>query len=241
MISIYVLLNFLTWSRGELLLKMNKLTEARDAYLRALELDRTNADLWYNLAIVNIEMKDPTEALKNFNHALELNPRHKLALFNSALLMQESGEWSLLLCNEEVNSWNIIQVSKWSKQTSPFSNGKHYLAFTFMQTAHEQKEITWYYLLGRSRSLKIGPYVAMNPTWPAKFHASCNKHISLAVPFTAGLTGGLGLFMFAFPPMFLYFCQSHHNHPCTLYYLYISHDYDLALFKQKGTDKEVCH
>uniref|UniRef100_A0A672Z2G2 Protein O-mannosyl-transferase TMTC3 n=1 Tax=Sphaeramia orbicularis TaxID=375764 RepID=A0A672Z2G2_9TELE len=79
-------------SRGELLLKMNKLTEARDAYLRALELDRTNADLWYNLAIVNIEMKEPLEALKNFNHALELNPRHKLALFNSALLMQESGE-----------------------------------------------------------------------------------------------------------------------------------------------------
>lgn len=71
---------------------MNKLTEARDAYLRALELDSSNADLWYNLAIVNIEMKDPSEALKNFNRALELNPRHKLALFNSALLMQESGE-----------------------------------------------------------------------------------------------------------------------------------------------------
>ncbi|XP_062317316.1 protein O-mannosyl-transferase TMTC3 [Osmerus eperlanus] len=79
-------------SRGELLLKMNKPTEAREAYLRALELDHTNADLWYNLAIVNIEMKEPSEALKNFNHALELNSRHKLALFNSALLMQESGE-----------------------------------------------------------------------------------------------------------------------------------------------------
>ncbi|XP_061917327.1 protein O-mannosyl-transferase TMTC3 [Entelurus aequoreus] len=79
-------------SRGELLLKMNKLTEARDAYLRALELDGTNADLWYNLAIVNIEMKEPSEALKNFQHALRLSPRHKLALFNSALLMQESGE-----------------------------------------------------------------------------------------------------------------------------------------------------
>lgn len=71
---------------------MNKLMEARDAYLHALDLDRTNADLWYNLAIVNIEMKDPSEALKNFNRALELNSRHKLALFNSALLMQESGE-----------------------------------------------------------------------------------------------------------------------------------------------------
>uniref|UniRef100_A0A8C1YWL8 Protein O-mannosyl-transferase TMTC3 n=2 Tax=Cyprinus carpio TaxID=7962 RepID=A0A8C1YWL8_CYPCA len=79
-------------SRGELLLKMNKPSEAKDAYLRALELDHTNADLWYNLAIVNIEMKDPSEALRNFNRALDLNPRHKLALFNSALLMQESGE-----------------------------------------------------------------------------------------------------------------------------------------------------
>ncbi|XP_053362470.1 protein O-mannosyl-transferase TMTC3 [Clarias gariepinus] len=82
-------------SRGELLLKMNKPGEAKDAYLRALELDRTNADLWYNLAIVNIEMKDPSEALRNFNRALDLNPRHKLALFNSALLMQESGEVKL--------------------------------------------------------------------------------------------------------------------------------------------------
>ncbi|XP_065416222.1 protein O-mannosyl-transferase TMTC3 isoform X2 [Chrysemys picta bellii] len=79
-------------SRGELLLKMNKPVKAKEAYLRALELDRTNADLWYNLAIVYIELKDPTEALKNFNQALELNPKHKLALFNSALLMQESGD-----------------------------------------------------------------------------------------------------------------------------------------------------
>ncbi|XP_007429126.1 transmembrane and TPR repeat-containing protein 3 [Python bivittatus] len=82
-------------SRGELLLKMNKPLQAKEAYLRALELDRTNADLWYNLAIVYIELKDPSEALKNFNQALELNPSHKLALFNSALLMQESGEASL--------------------------------------------------------------------------------------------------------------------------------------------------
>ncbi|XP_067998904.1 protein O-mannosyl-transferase TMTC3 isoform X2 [Melanerpes formicivorus] len=82
-------------SRGELLLKMNKPLKAKEAYLRALELDRTNADLWYNLAIVYIELKDPAEALKNFNRALELNPTHKLALFNSALLMQESGDAQL--------------------------------------------------------------------------------------------------------------------------------------------------
>ncbi|MBZ3878819.1 Transmembrane and TPR repeat-containing protein 3 [Sciurus carolinensis] len=82
-------------SRGELLLKMNKPLKAKEAYLKALELDRNNADLWYNLAIVYIELKEPNEALRNFNHALELNPKHKLALFNSAILMQESGEVKL--------------------------------------------------------------------------------------------------------------------------------------------------
>ncbi|XP_032893910.1 protein O-mannosyl-transferase TMTC3 [Amblyraja radiata] len=82
-------------NRGELLLKMDRPLEARDAYTRALELDRTNADLWYNLAIVYIELKDPSEALKHFNQALEISSTHKLALFNSGLLMQESGEASL--------------------------------------------------------------------------------------------------------------------------------------------------
>lgn len=84
----------LLFHRGELLLKMNKPLKAKEAYLKALELDRNNADLWYNLAIVYIELKEPNEALKNFNHALELNPKHKLALFNSAILMQESGRCS---------------------------------------------------------------------------------------------------------------------------------------------------
>lgn len=73
---------------------MNKPLKAKEAYLKALELDRNNADLWYNLAIVYIELKEPDEALKNFNRALELNSRHKLALFNSAILMQESGKFS---------------------------------------------------------------------------------------------------------------------------------------------------
>lgn len=73
---------------------MNKPFKAKEAYLKALELDRNNADLWYNLAIVQIELKEPNEALKNFNRALELNPKHKLALFNSGILMQESGMFS---------------------------------------------------------------------------------------------------------------------------------------------------
>lgn len=39
-------------SRREFLLKMNNPVKAKKAYLKALEPDRNNADLWYNLAIV---------------------------------------------------------------------------------------------------------------------------------------------------------------------------------------------
>ena len=106
-----------TYNRGELLLKMNKPLKAKEAYLKALELDRNNADLWYNLAIVYIELKEPNEALKNFNRALELNPKHKLALFNSAILMQESGKFS--------ETMSRVSQSEYSKSHSKhLQNGK---------------------------------------------------------------------------------------------------------------------
>ncbi|XP_063783731.1 protein O-mannosyl-transferase TMTC3 isoform X2 [Pseudophryne corroboree] len=151
-------------SRGELLLKMNKPLEAKEAYARALELDGMNADLWYNLAIVYIELKDPNEALKNFNQALELNRRHKLALFNSALLMQESGNAKLrpeakkrllLYIEEEPHDANgyfnlgmlamdekkDLEAEKWMKKAiqlqQGFRSALFNLALLYSQTARE--------------------------------------------------------------------------------------------------------
>uniref|UniRef100_A0A4W4EUZ6 dolichyl-phosphate-mannose--protein mannosyltransferase n=1 Tax=Electrophorus electricus TaxID=8005 RepID=A0A4W4EUZ6_ELEEL len=123
-------------SRGELLLKMNKPSEARDTYLRALELDRTNADLWYNLAIVNIEMKEPSEALRNFNRALDLNPRHKLALFNSALLMQESGEARL---RPEANRRFLTYI----KEEPDDANGYFNLGMLAMDANENEEAERW--------------------------------------------------------------------------------------------------
>ncbi|XP_068132940.1 protein O-mannosyl-transferase TMTC3 [Hyperolius riggenbachi] len=151
-------------SRGELLLKMNRPLEAKEAYVKALELDGANADLWYNLAIVYIELKDPNEALRNFNQALELNHRHKLALFNSALLMQESGNARLrpeakrrLLAyiEEEPNDANgyfnlgmlamdekkDLEAEKWMKKAIQLQHGFRSalfnLALLYSQTSRE--------------------------------------------------------------------------------------------------------
>ncbi|MFT7799279.1 transmembrane and TPR repeat-containing protein 3 [Arapaima gigas] len=136
--------NVLT-ERGELLLKMNKPSEARDAYLRALELDKTNADLWYNLAIVHIEMKEPSEALKNFNQALELNPKHKLALFNSALLMQESGEPRL---RPEANRRFLVYV----KEEPDDANGYFNLGMLAMDENKNEEAEKW-----MKKAIKLQP------------------------------------------------------------------------------------
>uniref|UniRef100_G3TZ96 dolichyl-phosphate-mannose--protein mannosyltransferase n=1 Tax=Loxodonta africana TaxID=9785 RepID=G3TZ96_LOXAF len=114
-------------SRGELLLKMNKPLKAKEAYLKALELDRNNADLWYNLAIVHIELKDPNEALKNFNHALGLNPKHKLALFNLGMLAMDDKK------DAEAEIW----MKKAIKLQADFRSALFNLALLYSQTAKE--------------------------------------------------------------------------------------------------------
>ncbi|XP_019336439.1 protein O-mannosyl-transferase TMTC3 isoform X1 [Alligator mississippiensis] len=132
-------------SRGELLLKMNKPLKAKEAYLRALELDQTNADLWYNLAIVFIELKDPTEALKNFNRALELNPKHKLALFNSALLMQESGD-------ARVRPEAKQRLLNYVKEEPQDANGYFNLGMLAMDDKKDTEAETW-----MKKAIKLQP------------------------------------------------------------------------------------
>lgn len=55
-------------------------------YLITLRLN-----IQFQLGVVLLEQSKPTEALKNFNKALEINPSHEAALLNSAILLQELG------------------------------------------------------------------------------------------------------------------------------------------------------
>ncbi|XP_064470417.1 protein O-mannosyl-transferase Tmtc3-like [Ornithodoros turicata] len=78
-------------SRGDFLLRTNRTVEAQHMYEIALKLDDTNPDLLYNLGLVHMEQGHAEEAMKLFNRALALNPRHQRALISSAALLHRTG------------------------------------------------------------------------------------------------------------------------------------------------------
>ncbi|GIX70057.1 protein O-mannosyl-transferase TMTC3, partial [Caerostris darwini] len=61
-------------NRGDILIKLNRTTEAQEVYEKALQLDSKNPDIYYNLGVL-----------------LSWIPEHEQALMNSAILIQESG------------------------------------------------------------------------------------------------------------------------------------------------------
>ncbi|XP_076321967.1 protein O-mannosyl-transferase TMTC3-like [Tachypleus tridentatus] len=69
-------------------------------YVQALRFDSNNPNLYYNLGVVLMDQRRRNEALILFNRTLELEPEHKEALFNMAMLLQG---WGKQTTNEEVN------------------------------------------------------------------------------------------------------------------------------------------
>ncbi|UYV70810.1 TMTC3 [Cordylochernes scorpioides] len=75
----------------ELMEFMIRTREAQNVYERALQFDKVNPDIYYNLGVVFLEQGKAAQALQYFDKALKLNPQHEQALMNSAILIQESG------------------------------------------------------------------------------------------------------------------------------------------------------
>jgi tetratricopeptide (TPR) repeat protein len=71
---------------------MKRLEEAKSVYQTALKYDFTNADIYYNIGVVNIELGLTEDALDEFIKALQVDPNHVQSLLNSAILMQSSGK-----------------------------------------------------------------------------------------------------------------------------------------------------
>ncbi|XP_053963201.1 protein O-mannosyl-transferase Tmtc3 [Anastrepha ludens] len=78
-------------NRGDILMKLNRTTQAQEVYEKALLYDSENADIYYNLGVVFLEQGKSAQAHVYFNKAIELYPEHEQALLNSAILLQEHG------------------------------------------------------------------------------------------------------------------------------------------------------
>ncbi|ESN89866.1 hypothetical protein HELRODRAFT_116733 [Helobdella robusta] len=75
-------------NRGDVLMRLGRVDEARSQYVEALKHEPNNPDLYYNLGVVSIEMNQTDEAYSYFDRALLYDPDHKQSLLNSAIMLQ---------------------------------------------------------------------------------------------------------------------------------------------------------
>ncbi|XP_076445747.1 protein O-mannosyl-transferase TMTC3-like [Babylonia areolata] len=76
---------------GDIFVKLDRIPDAQTTYEEAIKIEPRNADLHFNLGVVHLEQKHNVEAKRCFDEALRINPDHTQSLYNSAILMQESG------------------------------------------------------------------------------------------------------------------------------------------------------
>lgn len=69
-----------------LLLKQNKTAEAKQELESAIESEPENPDLYFNLGFLNEELGDQAAAIEAYKKALEVDPTHKSAAFNLAVI-----------------------------------------------------------------------------------------------------------------------------------------------------------
>ena len=63
---------------GEVLLRLKRHEEAIKQYMTALQYDKSNADLHYNLGVVYLDLQQHQRAMNHFNDALHIAPDHKV-------------------------------------------------------------------------------------------------------------------------------------------------------------------
>ena len=88
-------------NKGDLLLKMNRTTDAKASFEKAVYYNPDYASAHYNLGQTYIQLGERREAEKCYKKALLLDSNHVYSMFSLALLLQEiHGEDKLLEAKE---------------------------------------------------------------------------------------------------------------------------------------------
>jgi superkiller protein 3 len=73
--------------------RLRRDSQAVEAYRKAIALDSSEADAYYNYGVFCFERGNTKEAKAVFDRAVELQPRHAEALNNLGAILEEQGEW----------------------------------------------------------------------------------------------------------------------------------------------------
>jgi tetratricopeptide (TPR) repeat protein len=72
---------------GHVYFDTDQYQKAIDAYLKALELDPTNADVLTDLGIMYRRNGQPQKAIESFDRAVAIDPKHEPARFNKGIVL----------------------------------------------------------------------------------------------------------------------------------------------------------
>ena len=76
-------------NKGDVLLKMNRTTDAKLAFESAVHHNPEYTDAYYNLGTTHIQLGDKKEAERCYRTALSIDEGHLYSMFSLALLLQE--------------------------------------------------------------------------------------------------------------------------------------------------------
>ena len=86
--------NILTHSRkkeAQVLLQNNRFSEAGVIYSQVCQIDKTDADAWFTLGVINGKLNNAVEAIDCFRRAVSLQPDYALAHFNLGMALRGQG------------------------------------------------------------------------------------------------------------------------------------------------------
>lgn len=92
-------------------------------YSDKIEKDTGNADYYFGRGLDYMLIQDFTEAIHNFDKAIEINPSYTLAYFNRAVVRYKQMEYNLSSGNNDFNQMNI-QLNKTPQSLSTPSSAK---------------------------------------------------------------------------------------------------------------------
>jgi tetratricopeptide (TPR) repeat protein len=74
------------------LIKLNKLSEAKELCLKAISIDENSAESWLNLGLIDKEQFNFSDAEKQFRQAININPDYAEAHNNLGMVLKDLGQ-----------------------------------------------------------------------------------------------------------------------------------------------------